>query len=215
MEETDDGGQAAAPGGGATIWSSPVLVVQQKAKLVELSNEYGVFDEEGNRLATVRQTGQSPLRTLVRLVSSLDQFLTHRLEVVDGAGRAQMQLTRPGKFLKSKILVADAEGREVGRIVQENLIGKKRLALEADGAQHGRIRAENLRSWDFAIEDQAGREVARIQKRWEGLVKAAFTTADNYVVRMHEPLRDPLRTLVVASALAVDTALKQDATGLN
>lgn len=215
MEETDDGGQAAAPDGGATIWSSPVLVVQQKAKLVEVSNEYGVFDEEGNRLATVRQTGQSPLRTLVRLVSSLDQFLTHRLEVVDGAGRAQMQLTRPAKFLKSRILVADAEGREVGRIVQENVIGKKRFALEAGGAQHGRIRAENLRSWDFAIEDQAGREVARIQKRWEGLVKAAFTTADNYVVRMHEQLRDPLRTLVVASALAVDTALKQDSTGLN
>jgi hypothetical protein len=37
-----------------------------------------------------------------------------------------------------------------------------------------------------------------------------FTTADNYVIHIHRPLEDPLRALVVASAVSVDTALKQD-----
>ena len=37
-----------------------------------------------------------------------------------------------------------------------------------------------------------------------------FTSADNYVVQIHRPLEEPLRTLVVAAALGVDTALKQD-----
>ena len=37
-----------------------------------------------------------------------------------------------------------------------------------------------------------------------------FTTADNYVVQIHRPLEDPLRSLVVASAVSVDLALKQD-----
>jgi hypothetical protein len=41
-----------------------------------------------------------------------------------------------------------------------------------------------------------------------------FTTADNYVVQIHQPLDDPLRSLVIASALSVDTALKQDSRGL-
>ena len=40
-----------------------------------------------------------------------------------------------------------------------------------------------------------------------------FTTADNYVLQIHRPLEDPLRTLVVSAALGVDTALKQDARG--
>jgi len=40
-----------------------------------------------------------------------------------------------------------------------------------------------------------------------------FTTADNYVVKIHRPLDEPLRTLVIASALSVDTALKQDSRG--
>jgi hypothetical protein len=42
-----------------------------------------------------------------------------------------------------------------------------------------------------------------------------FTTADNYVVQVHRPLADPLRQLVVARALCVDTALKQDQRGFN
>jgi len=57
-------------------------------------------------------------------------------------------------------------------------------------------------------------EVARITKTWEGLAKTMFTTADNYVVQIHKPLAEPLRSLVVASALSVDTALKQDKRGL-
>ncbi len=34
-------------------------------------------------------------------------------------------------------------------------------------------------------------------------------------MQITRPLEDPLRSLVVAAALAVDTALKQDARGLN
>jgi hypothetical protein len=55
--------------------------------------------------------------------------------------------------------------------------------------------------------------VARITKTWEGLAKTMFTTADNFVVQIHRPMEDPLRSLVVAAALAVDTALKQDSRG--
>ena len=56
--------------------------------------------------------------------------------------------------------------------------------------------------------------MARITKTWEGLAKTMFTTADNYVLQIHAPLADPIRSLVVASAVSVDLALKQDSRGL-
>ena len=40
-----------------------------------------------------------------------------------------------------------------------------------------------------------------------------FTTADNYVLQIHRPLDEPMRSLVVASAVSVDLALKQDNRG--
>ena len=98
--------------------------------------------------------------------------------------------------------------------MQQNAIGKIRFNLEADGQVLGSINAENWRAWNFHVVDHAGTEVARITKTWEGLAKTMFTTADNFVVQIHRPLEEPLRSLVVASSLAVDTALKQDSRGL-
>ena len=82
-----------------------------------------------------------------------------------------------------------------------------------NGAEIGSINAENWRAWNFNIQDTSGAEVARITKTFEGVLKTAFTTADNYVVHLHRTLEDPLRQLVVAAALSVDTALKQDSRG--
>ena len=149
------------------------------------------------------------------MLTSVDQFMTHKLQVVDMQGQVLLALTRPAKLVKSKLILQDGQGREIGQIVQQNTIGKIRFALESGGHTYGSINAENWRAWNFNIQDHTGTEVARITKTWEGLAKTMFTTADNYVVQVHRPLEEPLRSLVVASALCVDTALKQDSRGFN
>ncbi|MET9506473.1 phospholipid scramblase-related protein [Streptomyces sp. NPDC006622] len=207
-------GVAAGGPGGGTLFSEPVLVVNQKAKLIELTNEYKVMDQQGNQLGSVVQVGQSALRKILRFVASVDQFLTHRLEIRDAHGQPVLLLTRPRKFLKSRVVVTRPDGQPVGEIVQQNVFGKINFAINADGRQVGAIRAENWRAWNFAIVDHADNEVARITKTWEGLAKTLFTTADNYVLQIHYQLPEPLLSLVVATALTVDTALKQDSRGL-
>ena len=208
------GAQPGAAHGGGTIFTEPILVVNQKAKIIEVNNEYAIYDQHGRQLGAVRQVGQSAAKKVIRVLTSYDQFMTHKLQVVDVHGNVLLALTRPAKLVKSRVLVHDAMGAEVGQIVQQNAIGKIRFSLESGGHSWGSINAENWRAWNFNIQDHAGVEVARITKTWEGLAKTMFTTADNYVVQLHRPLDDPLRTLVVAAALAVDTALKQDNRGL-
>lgn len=204
----------AVAGGGGTVFDEPILVVNQKAKLIELNNQYGVFDQDGSQLASVNQIGQSKAKKALRLIASFDQYMTHRLEITDAAGQVQLRLTRPAKFIKSSVIVETPDGTEVGRIVQQNMVGKINFGLEAGGATLGAIKAENWRAWNFRIEDASGAEIARITKTWEGLAKTMFTTADNYVVQISDGVTGPLRTLVVASALSIDTALKQDNRGL-
>lgn len=192
------------------LFSQRVLVVNQKAKLIEITNQYSVFDADGNVIGHVNQVGQSTAKKILRMVSSVDQFLTHKLEVTDATGAVVLTLTRPAKVFKSTVVVGDPSGNEIGRIVQENVFGKIKFALEIGGKQIGAIKAENWRAWDFAIENADGREVARVTKKFEGLARAVFTTADNYIVDIHEELSQPLASLVVAAALSIDTALKQD-----
>jgi uncharacterized protein YxjI len=199
---------------GPSLYDQPVLLVNQKTKLIELTNEYAVLDGNGQQIGAVVQVGQTTVKKAVRLFSQLDQFLTHTLEVRDARGPV-LVLTRPAKFMKSRVVVSRPDGSPVGEIVQANVFGRIRFDLVAGGQVVGAIQAENWRAWDFAITDAAGTEVARITKKWEGLARTLFTTADRYVVLVHYRLPEPLASLVLASALTVDTALKQDDRGVN
>jgi uncharacterized protein YxjI len=208
-------GVAAGGPGGGTLFTEPVLVVNQKAKLIELTNEYKVMDQNGREIGSVTEVGQGVLRKIFRFVSSWDQFLTHKLEIRDAHGQPLLLLTRPAKIFKSRVIVTRPDGSQVGEIVQQNMIGKINFAMNANGQQVGAIKAENWRAWNFAIVDHTDNEVARITKTWEGLAKTLFTSADNYVLQIHYQLPEPLLSLVVATALTVDTALKQDSRGWN
>lgn len=193
------------------LLSRDTLVIEQKAKRIELTNEYRVLDEEGNQVGTIRQEGQSTMRKALRFVSSVDQFLTHRLALYDASGAKVVELLRPRKLMKSRLEISDGGGSAVGRIVQQNVFGKKRFQLEsAQGEPLGAINAENWRAWDFAIEDANGNEVGRITKKWAGILKEGFTTADRYLLAITRDVEPNLRLLMLASAAGIDTALKQD-----
>jgi uncharacterized protein YxjI len=206
--------QRAAFQGSGSVFTEPILVVNQKAKLIEVNNQYAIYDQNARQIAAVREVGQSGLKKAVRLLTSYDQYLTHKLQIVDMQGTPLLTLTRPAKVFKSRIIVQDPAGNEVGAIVQQNVFGKIRFAMESGGQTLGSINAENWRAWNFSIRDHTETEVARVTKTWEGLAKTMFTTADNYVVQIHRPLQGPLQALVVAAALSIDTALKQDQRGL-
>jgi uncharacterized protein YxjI len=191
-----------------------VLVISQKAKIIEMTNEYRILDPEGQEVGSIRQEGQSKAKKLLRFVTDVDQFLTHRLSVYEADGTKLLELIRPAKILKSTIKVHDAEGRDRGSIVQENVIGKKHFGLRSPaGDQLGWIDAENWRSWDFAVYANGGAPIGRVTKKWSGFLREGFTTADHYILEITGPMSDDLRFLVVASAAALDIALKQDDTG--
>ena len=173
--------------GGGTLFTEPVLVVNQKTKLIELTNEYAVFDQHGKQIGSVVQVGQSALKKAARFLTSVDQFLTHRLEVRDTAGVVQLVLTRPAKFVKSKVIVSLPDGTEIGKIVQQNVFGKIRFELQAGGQSLGMIKAENWRAWNFSIVDHTDTEVARVTKTWEGspgrCSPRPTTTSCRFIVR--------------------------------
>ena len=196
--------------GGGTIFTESVLVVNQKAKLIELSNEYKVFDANGTQIGAVRQVGQSKWKKVLRALFRFDMIMRHELHIVDNSGVTQLSVIKPRAWIRPKLLVNDRAGQTIGSIAVQLRFGKVRFNLfDAGGAQVGTLNAENFRAWNFTMADAAGAEVAQITKTWEGLGKAMFTNADNYVVKINSALAEPLRSIAIASALGIDLILKQ------
>lgn len=196
------------------LLSHDVLVFSQKAKVIEMTDEYRILDDAGNEIGTIREVGQSTTKKALRLFSGVDQFLTHKLGVFDGDDQLVLMLERPAKLMKSTIKVSDAEGTERGAILQDNVVGPKRFALvDGGGDRIGSIDGENWISWDFAIHDSPGAEVGRITKEWAGILKEGYTTADDYLLQIEAEVSPDLRLLMFASGAGIDLALKQDDTG--
>jgi hypothetical protein len=78
------------------------------------------------------------------------------------------------------------------------------------GRSIGRITGTSWSDWDFVILDESGAETGRLVKSFESIANAVLRGSDSYVVSMHRPLDDPLRQMVIASAVCIDTALHID-----
>lgn len=192
-----------------SIFNQHTIVVNQKAKILELSSEYGVFNEQGQQIAAVRQVGQSTAKKAARAVLNVDQFMTHTLDIVDMTGALQLRIVKPRALVVPKVNVLRADGTVLGQLALKFRIGKAQIKMIVDNQQIGMIYSENFRAWNFKIQDAQSRHIASIAKTWEGFARAMFTTADNYVIQIHENLSDPLHSMVLGSSLAIDLILKQ------
>jgi uncharacterized protein YxjI len=196
-----------APAAPDRLLAHAKFVVDQKAKLIELRNEYSIYDEYGNRIGSVMQVGQSVLTRLLRLLIRTDSLLGVKLEIREANGAVALLLHKPA--LRITCTVSRPNGTVIGRIAARIRLGKARMAItDPAGSVLGEVRAENLRAWNFNVQDATSRLIARVDKKWAG-ARELFTTADKYRVEVDPNLTDPLRSLVVASCLAIDTLLKQ------
>ena len=202
------GATAQAPGGSPLALNR--LVVSQKAKLIELTNEYGVFDEQGQQVAVVRQEGQSVAKKALRMVANVDALMTHTVSMYDLSGARLLTLVKPRHFWKANVQVTDGAGTPAGSIAQQKVIGKIKFSLhDAAGQQVGMIQGENWRAWNFAILDPSGAEIGRITKQWRGAMAELFTTADRYMLEIHPSVQGPLRLVILAAGVGIDLVLKQ------
>lgn len=243
-------------GGDGTLLTEPVLVVNQKAKLLGSRVSYDIFDQRGRPLGAIQELRRDLSTTVSdRLRHRSEDRRAHRFQVVDTRGRPILALNRPAMgwlTTKARLVVEGPDGAPLGHVVLESWgtagaigeaapgiawlgiggvagmaaglaiegamdklgladkgVGHVRFGLESGGQRLGSVHAENAAQWDFHVRDAAGTEIAHITKRWAGWAKERFTNADNYVVHMNGYVAEPLRTLVIASALAIDYELKQ------
>ncbi len=102
---------------------------------------------------------------------------------------------------------------------QDQLIGKFKQKFFSIGGKFDVLDAhENVlcslkgkwTSWDFKFaKDNV--EFAHVTKKWSGIGKELFTTADNYILQINEvvPADNPLRLLILAAVMCIDMVLKE------
>ncbi|MFD0855511.1 phospholipid scramblase-related protein [Actinomadura adrarensis] len=187
-------------------FATSVLRVEQPRRGPFARSRYKVMDGDGTVLAVADENGErgrsEKLVTLFPGKSDLHAravLLTTRdgepLLVVDKEqGRMRTTVTRP-------------DGEVVGTFHTER-VGRRYKLRDGDGKPLGEISVD-LGKNNFAITDADGKRVGHVRKRFAGLATHLLTTADKYSVEIEDPVPEPLRTLVVTAAIAMDMTLHE------
>lgn len=193
--------------GAHPILDSSLLVVHRSPLAGDGDDEFGIYDGAGSQVGAIRRVRQSAARRAMRVFTSADSYVTQRLDVIDMSGALLMQLTRPATLVRSQIVVADERGRPLGTVQQENVFGSSRFACMVGDVRIGGIDPRRD-EWDVAFTDEHGEEVAHVSRSFERVTSALLGPDDDFVIEVRRRVEDPLRRLVLASALGYDIALR-------
>lgn len=110
----------------------------------------------------------------------------------------------------SKVKVLDEQGQAIGGFKQKFFsIGGSFNVLDANDKPICLLKGK-WTGWDFKFMD-GETELAHVTKKWAGLGKELFTSADNYVLEISEsvPADNVVRQLILAAVMCIDMVLKE------
>jgi uncharacterized protein YxjI len=168
----------------------------------ETRNRYAVVDEAGAPVAWAAEQQKGALGFLLRQV--LGHWRRFELHVFDPARALALRVVHPFRWLFQRLEVLAPDGRRIGAIQQRFAFLSKRFDVEdARGRPVLRVRSGILRWWRFDFE-RNGRVVARVDKRWSGLLGELFTDRDVFRVTFEPALDADERLVLLAAAIFVD-----------
>lgn len=182
--------------------------VRQKRELAELigfesRNKYVIQTESGQELAFCAEQGKGFLATLARYF--VGHWRSFELHFFDTQRRPLYVAHNPFRFFFSRLELRTDRGELVGALQRRFGILSKKFDMEdAQGQVLMSVSSPLWRPWTFAFEKN-GQPVALIEKKWSGLLREAFTDADNLGVSFQSLSLGPReRLLLVASAIFID-----------
>lgn len=192
------------------ILNRSVFLVKEHVGMFKAANNYDVHDPEtGDIIMQCREERLGILTKMLRF-TKYKRMTPFHVEIRTPDGQMVVQIKRGISIFLSKVSVLDENDQVIGGFKQKFFsIGGKFDVLDANDQPVCTLKGK-LTGWDFRFfKDDV--EFAHVSKKWAGLGKELFTSADNYVLEIFDttPKDHPLRQLILAAVMCIDMVLKE------
>lgn len=189
------------------VQRSNELMVVQRRELAELfgfetRNKYAI-EANGRQVGFAAEQGKGGWAFLARMF--IGHFRTFELHFFDEARQLVLRALHPFRFFFQRLEVSRADGRLLGALQQRFALFSKRFdILDASEQVLLSVSSPIWRPWTFVFE-RHGTPMARVEKKWAGILREAFTDAERFRVSFERPeLGLDERSLVLAAAVFID-----------
>ncbi len=194
------------------ILNRNLFFVKEHVGMFKAANNYDVIDPETQEpLMECREENLGILTKIFRF-TDYKRMTPFNVTVKAPDGTQLVRVQKKGvSFFTSEVHVFDEKDICVGKFKQKFFsMGGAFHIFDMNDQPICKLQGK-WTSWDFKfICDQRG-DVAHVSKKWAGMGKELFTTADNYMLEIYEtlPKDDSMRTLIIAAVMCIDMVIKE------
>jgi uncharacterized protein YxjI len=185
--------------------------VKEHVKVFKAANSFDIYDPDTKQIILQAREERLGFFTKMFRFTDYKRMTPFEIDIKTPDGKTIITVKRGVSFFLSTVEVLDERGTLIGKFKQQFFsIGGKFEVLDASERPLCMLKGK-WTSWDFRFVAQDGKEFALVTKKWSGLGKELFTSADNYVLQISNdvPADNPLRMLIMAAVMCIDLVLKE------
>ena len=187
-----------------------VFLVKEHVGMFKAANNYDICDPEtGYVIMLCREENLGALTKFLRF-TKYKRMTPFDIRITTPEGQQLVRVTRGLTFLRSKVTVLNGNDEVVGGFNQKLLaIGGAFDVLDQDDQVICSLKGK-WTGWDFRF-IAGDTEFAHVTKKWAGIGKEFFTSADNYILKIADtvPPDNRVRLLILAAVMCIDMVLKE------
>ena len=192
------------------VLSRNVYLVKEHVGMFKAANNYDIHDPDTG--AVIMECREERLGILTKLLRFTDykRMTPFDIQIRTPEGHQVVRVKRGISLFLSKVQVLDESDRVIGGFKQKLFsIGGAFTVLDASETPVCQLKGK-WTGWDFRFLE-GDNELAHVTKKWAGIGKELFTSADNYVLKISDsvPADNVARQLILAAVMCIDMVLKE------
>ena len=187
-----------------------LFMVKEHVGFFKAANNFDIFDPQTNEKLLECREEKLGIFTKALRFTEYKRMTPFDIQIRTPAGEPVVRVKRGISIFLSKVDVLDESDQIVGGFKQKLFsVGGAFNVLGSNDQTLCTLKGK-WTSWDFRF--LAGdNELAKVSKKWAGLGKELFTSADTYMLEIspNVPPDNPLRQLILAAVMCIDMVLKE------
>ena len=190
-----------------------IFLFKEHLGMFKASNNYDIYDPKTKEIILhCREKNLNPVYKIVRMfLTDFKAMTPFEIDIRGLDGKRIIKVKKGLSLILSKIEVFDENDKLIGLFKQKlfpNFYPKFEMFDEKENLVS--ILKGNLIGWNFEfLKDE--NTIATVTKKWSGIGKEMFTSADNYMLEIKDTVdkADPLRLLIFAAVICIDMVFKE------
>jgi len=184
--------------------------VKEHVGMFKASNNYDVYDPATSQMILTCREPKLGFFTKFFRFTEYKRMTPFEVVISQPNGNPLVTVKRDFTFFRSVVYIFDESNKLQGTFRQRMLsLGGKFDILDENNQVQCTLQGK-WSSWDFTFVRNE-EIIARVSKKWAGMGKELFTSADNYMLAIEPAVdeQDDVRILIIAAVMCIDMVLKE------